>query len=166
MHLFWEINMVQLIDWQTAGVWDNDQSGSAKHCWPCVQVRWHIVLERVLRWCFLQQKNTLSFPNGGIETLPWPGARSFQKENAQITALWECFNPLALHLLNFAVVVSSPRFVQTSSQSVSPFQFEKRPLPHWLAMFVAPLTEPPNRWATSEMPMANGWRVIHIWLPY
>lgn len=106
-------------------------------------------------------------------------------ENAQITALWECFNPqyfpkfsyptilsictshfLALHLLNFAVVVSSPRFVQTSSQSVSPFQFEKRPLPHWLAMFVAPLTEPPNRWATSEMPMANGWRVIHIWLPY
>ena len=92
MHLFCEINMVQLIDWQTAGVWDNEQSGSAKHCWPCVQAWCHIVLERVPRWCFLQKK-TLSFPNGGIETLPWPGGRSFQKVNVQMTAPWECFNP-------------------------------------------------------------------------
>ena len=60
-HLFCEINMMKLIDWQTAGVWDNEQSGSAKHCWPCVQVRWHIVLERVLG-VFPTTKENSEFP--------------------------------------------------------------------------------------------------------
>ena len=129
------------------------------------------------RWHFPQQNS--EFPRRRY----WNSSMTWSKvvnESVQIAALWEWFNPtmvkycctilswffsilitfssrtshfLVLHLLNFTVFVSSPRFIETPIQAAFvPLACNVCCTTDWAAKQVS------NKWD------ANGWRVvIYIW---